>query len=85
MFFLEVARGPVLGVAVAAVDRPALGGLERYFCFFPAVCAGRLVHLPRPAAEAAAAASAAEIPVSHVHSTPTRADPRIFFLASLGC
>ncbi len=37
---------PVLGKAILAIDRPALGGLERYFTFFSAVGANGLVHFP---------------------------------------
>ena len=42
---IPAARRPVLLVALLAVDRPALSGLERYFALLSAVAADRLVHL----------------------------------------
>ncbi|CAJ36408.1 hypothetical protein RCIA62 [Methanocella arvoryzae MRE50] len=37
----------MLGEAVLAIDRPVSAGRKRYFTFFLAVGANRLVHLPR--------------------------------------
>ena len=83
-FALEVsAWWSVFGEAVAAVDWSSFCGLEWYFCFFAAVCAGRFVHFSWSVVEAAAAASAAEISVSHVLFTPTRVVHECFFLPGL--
>ena len=49
------ARRPVLPIAVLAVDRSALRGLERNFALVPTVRAYGLVHLSGASAEAAGA------------------------------
>jgi|SRR5271157_832255 len=54
---------PVLWKTVLAINRPALGGLERYFTFFTAICASCLVHF----SWTAKASAAPESTVSHLN------------------
>ncbi len=65
---LDLVLRLLLHVAVAAVYRSSLNGLERYFCLLSAIAASCVVHLSG-AAEAAAARSETAVSLKcHIHS-----------------
>ena len=73
-YFLEVSRLLVLAEAVPAVDRSVCRRLERYFAFFAAVGAYRLVHF----AWAAEAATALSVSICHICFSCCRTFVRTF-------